>query len=34
MKKILALVAAFAVVGVVGCSDKPVTGTTTVITKK
>ena len=28
MKKILALVAAFACVAVVGCTDKPVTGTT------
>jgi len=34
MKKILALVAAFAVVAVVGCDSKPVTGTTTVKTAK
>ncbi len=29
MKKILALVAAFACVAVVGCTDKPVVGSTT-----
>ena len=34
MKKFVAIVAAFAVVTVVGCDNKPATGTTTVKTSK